>query len=80
MERFFEGTPTNKDDREIISIFYKMFYSEHSKDEEKAIRRIIREGVTPAPNIKINLVCYYKPNKTASLIMKNNTEIRVKTT
>ena len=73
LEKFCVELPANEHDNVTCNLFYKIFYNEHSRSEEKAIRRIIHDGVTPAPNTKINLICYYKPNKTASLIMKNNT-------
>ena len=55
-----------------IKIYYKMFYHNKSHEEEQAVKNIIKRGVTPATGFQTKFVCFFKPSRTANLIMRNS--------
>ena len=56
-----------------IKLFYRGYFHKNYKEDEKALRKIINENVTPtSENTKINLNIYYKSRKTSQLLLKNN--------
>ena len=64
-----EETPENNN----IKLFYRGYYHKNYKEDEKALRKIINENITPTrENSKINLNIYYKSKKTSQLLLKNN--------
>ncbi|MPC37008.1 hypothetical protein E2C01_030480 [Portunus trituberculatus] len=62
-----------KTEEPSITLYYKNTMSTAHKEDEKAIKKIINNNVTPTrANTRLNLVIYYKSHKTANLIMKNS--------
>ncbi|XP_064120748.1 uncharacterized protein LOC135225344 [Macrobrachium nipponense] len=60
--------PPSKD----ILLFYKSFMHQRYK-EEKCIRQIVNENITPMEEgKKLSLVIYYKNHRTRDLVMRNN--------
>ncbi|XP_066965659.1 uncharacterized protein [Macrobrachium rosenbergii] len=58
---------------EDIKLFYRGRFHKWYKDNEKALKNIIKEHVTPTDLTKnVQLIIYYASKKTSSLIMKNN--------
>ena len=55
-----------------LKIFYKMFYHNKSQEEERAVKNIIKRGITPAAGFQTKFVCFFQPSRTASLIMRNS--------
>ena len=56
-----------------LDLYYKNHMSSAYKEEEKALKRIIYNNVTPVnPDTNLNLVIYYKTRRTSSLVMKNS--------
>ncbi|XP_064079522.1 uncharacterized protein LOC135196612 [Macrobrachium nipponense] len=58
---------------EKIKLYYKARMHAHHCEDEDALRKIIRENVTPTEvNKELELVIYYQIRCTCDLIMKNN--------
>ena len=56
-----------------ITLYYKNTMSSAYKDDEKAIRSIIHNNVSPVnTDTKIRVIIFYNTRKTANLIMKNS--------
>lgn len=69
----------NNDDNRIDNIdkthklFYKNQYTPAYKTDERILKKIVSENVKcTKPNEKLNLIIYYKNQKTRNLIMKNS--------
>lgn len=63
----------NENPKGQIKIFYGAIMHSNYREEEKAMKNIIKRNVKPVEdNTEIDLVIYYKNNKTKNLIMKNN--------
>ena len=56
-----------------ITLYYKNTMPSAYKEDEKAIKKIIHNNVSPvSTDTKLQVIIYYKTRKTASLIMKNS--------
>ena len=56
-----------------IKLFYRGYFHKSYQKDEKAIKEIIHENVTPTdPTSKVHLNIYYKNKKTSQLLLKNN--------
>ena len=66
-------SPTNAqvDEPKPISIYYNNQMHKNYKTEERVLREIINNNVTCLEN-KLNLIFYYKNQKSCNLVMKNN--------
>ena len=61
------------EENEDLKLFYRAFMSSAYKDEEKAIRNIIRRNVIPTnQNSRVKLTIYYKNKRTKDLLLKND--------
>ena len=61
-----------QNDRDI-RLYYRSYMGDQYKNDEAALRNIIKDHVaTTDPNKKINLVIYYKNRKTAQFLTKNS--------
>ncbi|MPC94714.1 hypothetical protein E2C01_089894 [Portunus trituberculatus] len=62
-----------KTEEPSTTLYYKNIMSTANKEDEKAIKKIISNNVTPtSADTRHNLVIYYKSRKTANLVMKNS--------
>ena len=59
------------DDRTTTNVYYRNQYHENYKQDELALKKIIRRHVCQIKT-KINVISYYKTKKTSNLLMKNN--------
>ena len=65
--------PTPRENKTELKLFYRGYFHRNHKQDEAALRKIVRENVTPTEeNTIINLNIYYKNPKTANLLIKNN--------
>ena len=80
MDKWYAGdyndhvdTDQNHDRQTDIQLFYRnQFHREYKKDE-RALRDIIKNNITPVdPDQQVKLVIYHKNKKTSSLVMRNN--------
>ena len=56
-----------------IDLYYRGYMNTGYKQDEKALKNILSQNVTPTnPNTKLNLIIYYKTMKTKSLVIKNS--------
>ena len=56
-----------------IRLYYRSYMGSDYKNDEAALKNIVKNHVTPSdPNNKINLVIYYKNKKTSQLLTKNS--------
>ena len=70
------ASPTDASTTVNIKLFYGAIMHPNYKQEEQAMKNIIRRNVKPtADNTNVELIIYYKNNKTRTLIMKNNPRI-----
>ena len=75
LDRWYQDTDDDESqDKRPINIFYRGYFHKNYKKDEKAMKDIIKNNVTPnEDNAKINFCIYYKNKKTCNLILKNNT-------
>ena len=67
------NAPTDHDPNQQIHLFYKSQYHPAHKQDEKAVKTIIKDHLKPSnDNDQIKLIIYYKNRRTSSLFMKNN--------
>ena len=73
MSAFIESQRPSVNARLPIKLYYRNFMSSGHKTDERVLKSIIENGVTPVDvNDTINLVIFYKSKKTSNLVMKNN--------
>jgi predicted GIY-YIG superfamily endonuclease len=66
-EEQINSEPENK-----INLYYRSQMSSQYKMEEKNIRKILEDNVTPRDGSRINLSIYYRSRKLSSLLITNN--------
>ena len=79
IDGWYQGLPPASPTEEGTThkIFYKSHMSTKYKEDERAIKDIIRRNVTPREsNDKLSIIIYYRSKKTSSLLMKNDTAPR----
>ena len=65
--------PVNKDNSEIIPVYYKNRMNSSYKVDENIIKKIINDNVScKNDNTKLQLIIYYNNLKTKSIVMRNN--------
>ena len=58
---------------QIRKLFYRNQFNNQYKQDERALRKIIRDNVkTVKPEDRLNIIIYYQNQKTKNLVMKNN--------
>ena len=64
----------NKDnDKETINLFYCSQFHQNYKLEERSMKNIIKQNISPVDtNKKIKLIIYYRKFKTSNLLLHNN--------
>jgi predicted GIY-YIG superfamily endonuclease len=71
----FENTGRNSPEPEnldTINLFYRGQMSNQYKQEEKNLRNILSDNITPRRGASIKLSVYYKNTKLSQLLIKNN--------
>ncbi|XP_066982641.1 uncharacterized protein [Macrobrachium rosenbergii] len=72
MEKWY-NQEERRDTPEMVTLFYKGNYHSQYKEDERALKNIIRDNVAPTDSSKkIQLVTFYGSKMTCSLVMKNN--------
>ena len=73
MDRFFNNPENEREQGNVIKLYYRNYMNTAYKMDEKVLRDIIRRGVTAVEeNTRIDLQIYYKNCKTSNLVIKNN--------
>ena len=75
IDAWYQGLPptTPANDGTTHKIFFKSHMSSKYKEDERAIKNIIRRNVTPIEsNDKLSIIIYYRSKKTSSLLLKND--------
>ena len=63
----------NETNNEIITLFYGSQFHQNYKVEEKSMKNIIKQNISPVDtNKKIKFIIYYRKFKTANLLLHNN--------
>lgn len=72
MDNYIRENPPEQQ-TSCITLYYKNTMSSAYKEDEKAVKKIIHNNVSPInTDTKLQVIIYYKTRKTASLIMKNS--------
>ena len=78
LETHFRGKAKTTD-KTTLKLYYRNQMTPAYREDESAIRTIIRRNVTPTdPDTKLQLVIYYRNTKSRQLAMKNN-EVKTST-
>ena len=75
MEKYLENSQQqhNENERTLIKLYYRNFMSTGYKTDERIIKGIIYNGVTPVDNDdNIQLIIYYQNSKISNLLIKNS--------
>ena len=68
-----DAQPPTQEPNNIVHLYYKNHMSSAYKEDERAIKKIIKENVQPTdPEAELKLTIFYKNKRTSSLIMKNS--------
>ena len=72
MDKYHSPTSSPNDENNIIKLYYKNHMSTQYREEEQAIKDIVKKNVTPTdPDTTIKLTIYYQSRKTSQLLIKN---------
>lgn len=72
LNRKIEPPPTEPNSGNTINLFYRNQMSSQHKQEERNLRRILKDHISHKRNGTINLSIYYKSRKLRNLFIKNN--------
>jgi predicted GIY-YIG superfamily endonuclease len=75
LNKKLDNSDTNVPDNvnlEQINLFYRGQMSNQYKQEEKNLRKILADNISPRQNASIQLSIYYKNTKLSQLFIKNN--------
>ena len=72
MDKWYLDAPRTDPDK-TIKLFYKGYFHKKYREDEKVIKKIIQDNVTPTdPSAKVHLNIYYNDRKTSQILLKNN--------
>ena len=74
IKRFLRNNPRTTPPKIIHNLYYCNFMNDGYKNDEKSLRKILRQNVkiTNQEEHDLKLIIYYKTRKTRDMIMKNN--------
>ena len=73
MNNISTGRKSSRDTTNTIKVYYANQMNNNYKTDEKVIKNIIKNKVTPKDSTtRMELIIYYKNQKTRQLVMKNN--------
>ncbi|XP_076056346.1 uncharacterized protein LOC143034295 [Oratosquilla oratoria] len=73
IDRWYHTQQDTTEKKEDIKIYYRAFFCMAYKEDERILKQIIKRNVKPTnPEKRINVVIYYKSQKTSHLLLRNS--------